>query len=224
MKNTQRQERLVWDSVAENKWQGLESGYGPSHPCSPETCSSWLCPQLGRDNVQPQMQPFTPWRTEIPSRRLVLLHIHGCKSGPRTTALDSEILDLWIMWVSCKFLQTVLAQRANRQWAPAGPFLLPYLRWMLLREKIPYWVLLVWGRTGLQQQKGAGCPVPQTLSGSPTPFDANSWSGAVLVITVSPATGMVPGTYYMIRKYTLAGCVPDFWNSWLSVIYCGLIF
>lgn len=36
-------------------------------------------------------------RAEIPSKRLVLLHIHECKSGPRTTALDSEILDLGII-------------------------------------------------------------------------------------------------------------------------------
>ncbi|KAF6317466.1 hypothetical protein mRhiFer1_008519 [Rhinolophus ferrumequinum] len=73
--------------------------------------------EVGRASIWPQTQLDTHRRAQIPSRRLVLLHIHGRKSGPRTTALDSEILDPGVIRAFCKFLQMILAQRgmANRQ-------------------------------------------------------------------------------------------------------------
>lgn len=43
-------------------------------------------------------------RAEIPSKELVLLHIHECKSGPTAIALGSEISNLGINRNSYKFL------------------------------------------------------------------------------------------------------------------------
>lgn len=58
------------------------------------------------------MQPWHPSRAEIPSKKLMLLHIHDTDQAPGPQLL-TEILDLGIICASCKVISP--KEMANRQ-------------------------------------------------------------------------------------------------------------